>query len=157
VPTDGDIDYRSLTREQLGEALSNIDAPQFPKNYQRLIAEIAARDGGRAQEPPPDDPRLVVAENFWGDVVLGGIVGLYGIVAFIAGRLYLPALSGRLRHIDGSAARLGSVAILVIAIAIVLGGLDDSDPPRISARFRWAFRLAAIVLMVAPLASLIST
>jgi len=43
MPTDNDIDYRRFTRADLLDAKANIDAQQYPQNYQRLIAEIAFR------------------------------------------------------------------------------------------------------------------
>ena len=52
MPIDNDVDYRALSREQLGEALENIDAARFPKNHEHLLAEIAARDTGRVHVPP---------------------------------------------------------------------------------------------------------
>src|SRR6059058_745587 len=43
MATDGEIDFRSFTREQLDEALERIDRERFPLNYQALTAEIERR------------------------------------------------------------------------------------------------------------------
>ena len=40
MATDGEIDFRSFTREQLDEALERIDREHFPLDYQALTAEI---------------------------------------------------------------------------------------------------------------------
>jgi uncharacterized membrane protein YjgN (DUF898 family) len=47
MATDGDIDYRSLTRAQLEEALARTDRTQSPLNYARLMAALEQR---RAEE-----------------------------------------------------------------------------------------------------------
>ncbi len=62
MATDGEIDFRSFTREQLDEALERIDREHFPLNHQALTreierrkweAEVAARAGvtGEASAP----------------------------------------------------------------------------------------------------------
>jgi len=43
MATDGEIDFRSFTREQLDEALERIDREHFPLDYQALTAEIERR------------------------------------------------------------------------------------------------------------------
>jgi uncharacterized membrane protein YjgN (DUF898 family) len=40
---DGEIDYRSYTRQQLEDALARIDRTLYPRNYQNLVAEIERR------------------------------------------------------------------------------------------------------------------
>jgi uncharacterized membrane protein YjgN (DUF898 family) len=47
MATDGDVDYRSLTRAELEEALTRIDRTRFPLNYARLMAALEQR---RAEE-----------------------------------------------------------------------------------------------------------
>jgi hypothetical protein len=61
MPTDNDIDYRQFTRSDLLEALASIDAEQYPRNHQHLIAEIAWRDAGNKPEAPPERPARVLA------------------------------------------------------------------------------------------------
>jgi hypothetical protein len=60
MPIDNDIDYRQFTRAQMLEALANINAQQFPQNYQQLIAEIASRDAGNRPETPPERPKPIL-------------------------------------------------------------------------------------------------
>jgi hypothetical protein len=54
-----DNDYRQFTRAELLEALSNIDAQNFPRNHQHLVAEIAARDRGVRPEIPSKRPERI--------------------------------------------------------------------------------------------------
>jgi hypothetical protein len=59
MPSDNDMDYRQFTRAELLEALTNIDALQFPQNHQRLIAEIAARERDVRPETPSKKPERI--------------------------------------------------------------------------------------------------
>ena len=59
MPTDNDIDYRQYTREQLSEALANIDRRRYPQNYELLVSEIAARESGSRYVPPPERAKRV--------------------------------------------------------------------------------------------------
>src|SRR5205807_2234414 len=43
MATDGELDFRSFTREQLDEALERIDREHFPLDYQALTTEIERR------------------------------------------------------------------------------------------------------------------
>ncbi|MGP8035508.1 MAG: YjgN family protein [Steroidobacteraceae bacterium] len=40
---DGEIDYRSYTRQQLEDALARIDRTHYPRNYQNLVDELERR------------------------------------------------------------------------------------------------------------------
>jgi hypothetical protein len=57
MPTD--TDYRQYTRDQLSEALANIDRRRYPQNYEHLVAEISARENGNRYEPPPKTAKCV--------------------------------------------------------------------------------------------------
>jgi hypothetical protein len=53
MPTDGEINYASFTREQLDEALTRIDRQRYPINYHRLLFEIEQRSGERCSGGVP--------------------------------------------------------------------------------------------------------
>jgi hypothetical protein len=57
MPTDND--YRQFTRADLLNAKANIDAQQYPQNYQRLIAEIAFRESSGRPEAMPHKPERI--------------------------------------------------------------------------------------------------
>jgi hypothetical protein len=59
MPTDNDIDYGQYTRDQLSEALTNIDRRRYPQNYEHLVTEIAVRDSGSRYVPPPERAKRV--------------------------------------------------------------------------------------------------
>jgi hypothetical protein len=63
MPTDNEIDYRRFTRAELLDAKVNIDARQYPQNYQRLIAEIAFRESGGRPEATPQKPERISRIN----------------------------------------------------------------------------------------------
>ena len=50
MATDGEIDYRSYTREQLEQVRARMDRQRYPLNYQHLSAEIERRDALPAGE-----------------------------------------------------------------------------------------------------------
>jgi hypothetical protein len=84
MPTDNDIDYRQFTRAQLLEALANINAQQFPQNYQHLIAEIASRDAGDRPEIPPERPKPIsrlmeLRGDVTGSIGTKSIYGAFGV------------------------------------------------------------------------------
>jgi hypothetical protein len=56
---DNNIDYRLFTRAQLLKSLANIDAQQFPLNYQHLTGEIASRDRDNRHEAVPERPKRI--------------------------------------------------------------------------------------------------
>jgi hypothetical protein len=151
MPTDGDTDYRTYTRAELEEAIRNIDAARYPTNYANLRAEVDARINGASREPAlPDNYKIDATIGFLVDMAIAGMVVLYTVIGALTGDLVIPSLSGRhSMHLAGVAAWIAMVAALLVAIAIALGGLDTSDPPRIRPKFRWAFRLAGITLGVA--------
>ena len=90
MPTDND--YRQFTRADLLNAKANIDAQQYPQNYQRLIAEIAFRkSSGRPEAMPHKPERIARIIAPRGDVTRSAVtMFLYG--AHGAFYLCLPLL-----------------------------------------------------------------
>jgi hypothetical protein len=151
MPTDGDPDYRAYTRVELEEALGNIDATRYPTNYAHLRKELDARVNGTSLEPPlADNSQSDGAIGFWVEVAIAGMVALYTFIGAVRGDLVIPGLFWRRpMHLAGVAAWIAMAAVLVGAAGVALGGLDTSDPPKVRPEFRWAFRLAGIVLVLA--------
>jgi hypothetical protein len=151
MPTDDDTDYRTYTRAELEEALGNIDADRYPTNYAHLRKELDARVHGTSLEPQPvDNSQGDTAIGFWVEVTIAGMVVLYTFIGALRGDRLVPRLTGRTpMHLSGVAAWIATAAVLVAATAVALGGLDSSDPPKIRPKFRWAFRHAGVVLVLA--------
>jgi len=151
MPTDDDTDYRTYTRVELEEALGNIDADRYPTNYAHLRKELDARVDGTSREPPPVDTSRTDAKiGSWVELTIAGMVTFYALIGALRGDLVIPGLLGRRPiHLAGLAACIATVAALMATTAVALGGLDTSDPPKIRPKFRWAFRLAGITLLLA--------
>lgn len=60
-------------------------------------------------------------------------------------------------HLHGSAAWLGALAIALFAAIPFFGGLVDSDQLVIVPRFKYVFRFAILLLLVAIVVSYLST
>jgi hypothetical protein len=53
--TDGEVDYSTLSRAQLEEALTRIDRHRYPRNYQSLVKELKTRPPETQSPPEPRD------------------------------------------------------------------------------------------------------
>lgn len=80
MATDDNIDYRQWTRTELSEALANIDAQRFPRNYRRLLAEIAVRNSDGPSGPAREVPhRISRLRGLRGDIVVSFVTkAIYG-------------------------------------------------------------------------------
>jgi hypothetical protein len=83
MPTDNEIDCRRFTRADLLDAKANIDAQRYPRNYQRLIAEIAFRESGGRPEATLQKPERI-----------SRIIALRGDVTRSAGTMFLYGAQG---------------------------------------------------------------
>jgi hypothetical protein len=151
MPSDDDTDYRKYTRAELEEALGNIGAARYPINYGHLRKELGARADGTSREPSPvDTSETDAAMGFWVELAIAVMVTLYALIGALRGDLLIPLFLGhRQIHLAGVAAWIAATAALVVAMAVALGGLDTTDPPKIRPQFRWVFRLAGINLLLA--------
>lgn len=72
--TDGDIDYSGYTREQVLDALQNVDAEAYPKNAANLAKRLDEFPPAPPEEPPkPADPPSVLGDGSFLDRL--GFVG----------------------------------------------------------------------------------
>jgi hypothetical protein len=123
MPTDNDIDYRQFTRADLLDAKANIDAQQYPQNYQRLITEIAFREsGGRPEATPPKPERISRIIALRGDVTRSALtMFLYGAQGAFYLCLPLFIILGFPQKINIVGAVVMTVIIWVVAAIYLFG------------------------------------
>jgi hypothetical protein len=124
MPTDNDINYRQFTRTQLSEALANIDAEQFPQNYQNLLAEIAVRkpDGG-AETLSQRSVRVTRLQSSRGNVTLSvGTKLIYGASGAFYLCMPLFIIFGLHKPIVEPAWALAAIAMIWVVAAFYLYG-----------------------------------
>jgi hypothetical protein len=145
VPRDGDIDYRSLTRTQLEDALARIDARAYPLNHANLVAELARRPAEGVPAPREIDPAApTVPLPAWFErfVELRAVraVTRVGVGAFFATSVAGWTVSDLI-----ASDRLGRLAVIVALGCALLGfvvavskrgPLFDLDLPDVYERFR---------------------
>jgi hypothetical protein len=125
MATDNDIDYRQMTRAELSEALSNIDAQRFPQNHAHLLAEIAYRNSGGRSEPAPTVPAEIlrlrqergdVRPSLATKVIYGGFGAFYFLMP-ICLMAFVP------QKIAGPVSAVVATAIIWLIAALFLFGL----------------------------------
>jgi hypothetical protein len=125
MPTDDEIDYRQYTRDELSEALANIDRRQYPQNYEHLITEIAARESGSRYVPPPERPKRV-AQLFElrGNIKVSKVTKLlYGVCGAFYFCMPLYLIFAFHRPIETLGWRVLAIALVWIVAAFHLFGL----------------------------------
>lgn len=127
MPQDGAFDYRTLTREQLEEALANVDPSRYPENHRRLVEELTARRQGLRAEPPHDPEKARGTREFLFalQTVVAFALALYGVVCLARGELSIYGRRGAL-VLHGTPVWLGAAAAFVAAFAIAGGVLDEA-------------------------------
>ena len=73
---DGEIDYSTLSRAQLEEALANIDKAQYPRNHQSLLRELSQRSPTAYQPPKTSEAPPVRWSKGLTAVVFGALLAM---------------------------------------------------------------------------------
>jgi hypothetical protein len=150
---DGDFDYKSLPCEAIEYAIEHINPQTFPRNLANARAALEARRSGSSPEPPPLlDAKTDATYTLWVERLLGAIVILYATLGLVYDDLVFPnggRYHIRIVHLHGRAAWLGALGLIVIAAVPILGGLDQSDPPKIRPKFRLLLLIALILIVMA--------
>jgi hypothetical protein len=115
MPTDGDIDYKGFTREQLEEALTRIDADAYPKKHQKLAAELATR--------PSEDiaPQQLAADGYAPKTLVGSLqwhalskmIAVYGSAGVLASIVAALGAGGTLLALFLALSFLALIPVLV--------------------------------------------
>lgn len=151
---DGSFDYHRLTKEQIEYAVAHIDRSQFPQNYAKAEAALAARISGRSPEPAPLLDKATDARyTFWMERALGVVLIGYGGLGLVYDDLPIPMI-GHLGQVNvyrlhGPSEWLAVLALFLAASIPFFGGLRNADPLAIRPRFRIVYRLAIVLIVLA--------
>src|ERR1700722_5317571 len=156
---DGQFDYRSLTKEEIEYTLQHIDGTRFPMNLANARAALDARNSGASPEPAPIlDEATNEKYTYRAEKLLGLLIAAYAAIALSFDDLAIPywgnlhnsAMRGAgVIHLHGSAAWVGALAIVVFAAIPFFGGLGASDNLAVIPRFKYVYRFAILILLVA--------
>jgi hypothetical protein len=156
---DGQFDYRTLTKEEIEYALQHIDGSRFPMNLANARAALEARNSGASPEPAPIlDEATDEKYTYRAEKLLGVLIAAYAAIGlgfddlaipYWGRHVYVQMHGAGVIHLHGSAAWMGALAMVFFAAIPFFGGLGDSDNLAIVPRFKYVYRAAVVILMVA--------
>jgi hypothetical protein len=158
IDGDGQFDYRTLTKEEIEYALQHIDASRFPMNLANARAALDARNSGASPEPAPIlDEATDEKYTYRAEKLLGLLIAAYAAIGLSFddlaipywGNMHSPMRGAGIIHLHGSAAWMGALAIVFFAAIPFFGGLGASDNLAIIPRFKYVYRFAVLILLVA--------
>jgi hypothetical protein len=127
---DGEFDYRSLTKAEIEFALQHIDASRFPMNLANARAALNARNSGVSPESAPIlDEATDAKYTYWVEKLLGVIIAAYAAIGLTVDDLMIPYW--------GRSSRGGAI--------------------HLHGSFKYVFRFAVLLVLVAVVVSYLST